>query len=41
MKPKDWIVHRNMLLNCYDFLDNFSWNLGETKAVENAKAAPS
>ena len=41
MKPKDWIVHRNMLLNCYDFLDNFSWNLGETKAVENTKAAPS
>ena len=37
MKPKDRIVHRNMLLNCDDLLDNFSWNLGETKAIENTK----
>ena len=27
MKLKDQIVHRNMLLNCDDLLDNFSWNL--------------
>ena len=38
MKQNDWIVHRNMLLNCDDLLDNFSWNLCETKAVENTKA---
>ena len=37
-KSKDWIVHRNLLLNCDDLLDNFIWNLGETKAVENTKA---
>ena len=24
MKPKDWIVHRNILLNCDDLLNNFS-----------------
>ena len=35
---KDWIVHRNMLLNCDDLLDNFSWNLDKTKGVENIKA---
>ena len=38
MKPKDWIVHRNTLLNCDDLLDHFSWNLGETKSIENTKA---
>ena len=27
-----------MLLNCDDLLDNFRWNLCETKAVENTKA---
>ena len=27
-----------MLLNCDDSLHHFSWNLGETKAIENAKA---
>ena len=35
---KDWIAHRNMLLNCDKLLDNFSWNLGKTKGVENIKA---
>ena len=25
MKSKDWIVHRNMLLNCDNLLDHFSW----------------
>ena len=39
MKPKDWIAHMNMLLNCNDLLDHFSWNLGETKAIENTKPA--
>ena len=38
MKPKDRIVHRNMLLNCDDLLENFIWNLSETKAIENTKA---
>ena len=35
MKPKDWIVHRNMLLNCDDLLDHFTLNLGEAKAIKN------
>ena len=38
MKPKDWIVHRKMLLNYGDLLDHFSWNLVETKSINNAKA---
>ena len=37
MKPNNWIVQRDMLLNCDDLLDHFSWNLGETKAIENTK----
>ena len=38
MKRKDRIERRNMLLNCDDLLDHFSWNLGEAKAIENTKA---
>ena len=38
IKPKHRIVHMNMLFNCDDFLDHFSWNLGETKTIENTKS---
>ena len=37
MKPNNWIVQRDMLLNCDYLLDHFSWNLGETKTIENTK----
>ena len=38
MKSKDWIVHRKTLLNCADILNDFSQNLGETKAINKTKS---
>ena len=38
MKPKDWIVHRSILLDCGDLLNHFCWTLGKTKTTENTKA---
>ena len=37
MKPKDRIVHRNMLLNCDDLLHHFTLKLGEAKAIKNKR----